>query len=68
MVGAGGVPSTKLGTGEPPTSPMPSGRANHLGTKELSIIEWSGRAELNRRPSEPHSDALTRLRYAPFIP
>ena len=25
---------------------------------------WSGRADLNCRPSEPHSDALTKLRYA----
>jgi hypothetical protein len=29
--------------------------------------EWSGRADLNCRPSEPHSDALTRLRYAPLL-
>jgi NADPH:quinone reductase-like Zn-dependent oxidoreductase len=26
---------------------------------------WSGRADSNCRPSEPHSDALTKLRYAP---
>lgn len=26
---------------------------------------WSGRRDSNSRPSEPHSDALARLRYAP---
>jgi hypothetical protein len=31
----------------------------------LFLKLWSGRADLNCRPSEPHSDALTRLRYAP---
>ena len=27
--------------------------------------KWSGRRDSNSRPSEPHSDALARLRYAP---
>jgi hypothetical protein len=28
-------------------------------------VSWSGRCDLNARPSEPHSDALAKLRYAP---
>lgn len=34
----------------------------------LACRGWSGRCDSNARPSEPHSDALTRLRYAPTFP
>src|SRR4051812_27333191 len=30
--------------------------------------KWSGRADSNRRPLDPQSSALTRLRYAPDRP
>ena len=35
--------------------------------KELIRNKWSGRGDSNSRPLEPHSSALTRLRYAPTV-
>ena len=37
----------------------------HSFLRNSLMLRWSGRRDLNSRPSEPHSDALARLRYAP---
>jgi hypothetical protein len=31
------------------------------------LINWSGRADLNRRPPAPKAGTLTRLRYVPML-
>ncbi len=36
-----------------------------LKNKKEKSEEWSGRRDLNSRPSGPKPDALARLRYAP---
>ena len=63
---------------KPPTKPMTyirlRGRARDAQKNKPYVTHChvrlykSGRQDLNLRPSEPHSDALARLRHAPYRP
>src|SRR5665648_175623 len=51
---------------EPPTIGSEVRSSIQLGYERISI-EWGERGDLNPRPLEPHSRALTRLSYAHHI-
>jgi len=54
----------------PPTPPGTPRDSKPPGAKVDPAVdpEWSGRPDSNRRPLDPQSSALTRLRYAPIRP
>src|SRR5204862_3773744 len=51
------------------SSPPPSGNSVPESSVRSGEIQplWSGRADLNRRPLDPQSSALTKLRHGPML-
>ena len=48
--------------------PAPSPTTSQTPAAHAAAQTWSGRPDLNRRPSGPKPDALAKLRHAPFRP
>src|SRR5438093_4307575 len=59
---------SSLAGATPPSSTPPIGNLDPRSSVRSGEIQplWSGRADLNRRPLDPQSSALTKLRHGPY--
>src|SRR6266542_145545 len=60
---------SSLAGATPPSSTPPIGNLDPRSSVRPGEIQplWSGRADLNRRPLDPQSSALTKLRHGPML-